>query len=76
MNGPVQGMITNSSLAVAAADKGSTQAWKIASLYLSFLSRQPTAEESAKAVTAMKQGLTHSDLAWVLLNTREFLFIQ
>lgn len=76
MNGPVQGIITSSSLAVAAADKDSTQAGKIASLYLSFLSRQPTAEESAKAVTAMKQGLTLSDLAWVLLNTREFLFIQ
>ena len=44
-------------------------------LYLSFLSRRPSAEESAKAVAAMKEGLVLSDLAWVLLNSREFLFI-
>ena len=75
MNGPVQEMITRNSTALAAAAKEPTPADKIASLYLSFLSRQPTAEESAKATTAMKEGIVLSDLAWVLLNSREFLFI-
>jgi hypothetical protein len=75
MNGPVQEMITRDSTALAAAAKESTSADKIASLYLSFLSRQPSVEESAKAATAMKEGLVLSDLAWVLLNSREFLFI-
>ena len=76
MNGPVQGMITSGSVAVDTAAKLSTPEEKVASLYLSFLSRQPTAEEFAKAANAMKQGLALPDLAWVLLNTREFLFIQ
>lgn len=75
MNGPVQEMITRDSAALAAATKESTPAAKITSLYLSFLSREPSAEESAKAVAAMKEGLVLSDLAWVLLNSREFLFI-
>jgi hypothetical protein len=75
MNGPMQEMITRDSTALAAAAKESTSADKIASLYLSFLSRQPSVEESAKAATAMKEGLVLSDLAWVLLNSREFLFI-
>jgi len=45
------------------------------SLYLSFLSRHPRPDESAKAVKAMDAGLKPTDLAWVLANTREFLFL-
>ena len=75
MNGPVQEMVTVGSMTMSAAAKEATPAEKVASLYLSFLSRKPGSEESAKAVAAMKEGLALSDLAWVLLNSREFLFI-
>ena len=75
MNGPVQEMITGGSITLAAATKATTPEDKVASLYLSFLGRQPRAEESAKMIAAMKDGLTVTDLAWVLLNSREFLFI-
>lgn len=75
MNGPVQEMLTKGSTALAAATAATTPADKVASLYLSFLGRQPTTDETTKALAAMKDGLTPSDLAWVLLNSREFLFI-
>lgn len=75
MNGPVQEMIASGSSALAAATKATTPPDKIASLYLSFLGRQPSADESGKALAAMKDGLAINDLAWVLLNSREFLFI-
>ncbi len=75
MNGPVQEMITSGSSALTTAAKATDQGEQIASLYLSFLSRQPLADESARASAALKNGLTVSDLAWVLLNSREFLFV-
>lgn len=75
MNGPVQETITSGSTAVAAAFKRKSPAEQVASLYASFLSRRPTAKESERAVAAMADGLKVPDLAWVLLNSREFLFI-
>lgn len=76
MNGPVQEVISGGSTALAAAMKAATPAEQVASLYLSFLSRQPNAQESVKSVAALGNGLTISDIAWVLLNSREFLFVQ
>ncbi len=75
MNGPVQEMIIGNSGALAAVAKAGTPAEQISSLYLSFLSRPPSPDESAKAADALKSGLGVPDLAWVLLNSREFLFI-
>lgn len=75
MNGPVQEMITGGSVALGSAKKAAAPAEQISSLYLSFLSRQPTPEETAKATAALNGGLGLPDLAWVLLNSREFLFI-
>ena len=75
MNGPVQAIITSGSAAMVSAAKGKTPTEQIAALYLSFLSRPPSAEESNKALAAIKEGLGTPDLAWVLLNSREFLFI-
>lgn len=75
MNGPVQEMITRDSLAMTEATKQKNPADQITSLYLSFLSRTPTSAEMNKATEALKEGLTLADIAWVLLNSREFLFI-
>jgi hypothetical protein len=75
MNGPVQEMITGDSKALVSARKSEKPAEQISSLYLSFLSRQPTSEETATATAAMGKGLGLADFAWVLLNSREFLFV-
>jgi hypothetical protein len=75
MNGPVQEMITGDSKALVSARKSEKPAEQISSLYLSFLSRQPTPEETATATAAMGKGLGLADFAWVLLNSREFLFV-
>src|SRR6185436_8984793 len=48
MNGPVQDIITGGSTALSAAVKASTPVEKVASLYLSFFARRPTAAESEK----------------------------
>jgi hypothetical protein len=75
MNGPVQDTITSGSAAVAAALRAKSPADQVASLYASFLGRRPTSQESARALAAMNEGLKVPDLAWVLLNSREFLFV-
>jgi Protein of unknown function (DUF1549)/Protein of unknown function (DUF1553) len=75
MNGQVQEMITGDSTALTTAAKAGGRSEQIASLYLSFLSRLPLEDESARAAAALENGLTVSDLAWVLLNSREFIFV-
>ncbi len=75
MNGPVQEMITGRSATLGSAAKAATPAENVSSLYLSFLGRPPNSDEMAKATAALKAGLDVPDLAWVLLNSREFLFI-
>lgn len=75
MNGPVQEVVTQNSLVLRTAKQQADPAAQIASLYLGFLSRGPTSDESAKALAALKDGLALEDVAWVLLNSREFLFL-
>ena len=45
-------------------------------LYLSFLARRPSPAERTASAKALDGGLALPDLAWSLLNSREFLFIQ
>lgn len=73
MNGPVQQIVTTGGFAVAAAEKSPDP---VSALYQAFLSRPPSPEETQKATAAIAGGLTPADLAWVLLNSREFLFVQ
>jgi len=75
MNGPVQEMITQNSLAITQAQKAGQDSDQIHSLYLSFLSRPPSSGEMKKSLDALKDGLAIPDISWVLLNSREFLFI-
>jgi hypothetical protein len=76
MNGPVQEIVTRGSTALAGATKEKSPVVSVAALYHAFLARPPTAAESDKAAAALNDGLSLSDLAWVLLNSREFLFVQ
>ena len=77
MNGEAQEVIGQAdSLVVKAAVAGATPAEQVTSLYLSFFSRKPQADELAIAVEGLQSGMSMSDLTWVLFNTREFVFIE
>lgn len=72
MNGPVQEVVTSGSYVLTEAGKAKDA---VRALYHAFLSRPPTPDEMEKSTAALAGGLSTSDLAWVLLNSREFLFI-
>jgi hypothetical protein len=77
MNGSVAKLVADPrSAAVMDAEKAKTPEDQATSLYLSYLSRKPTAKELAAATKSLKGGLALPDLAWVLANTREFIFLQ
>jgi hypothetical protein len=77
MNGSVGKLVSDvRSAAVLDAMKAKTPEGEVTSLYLSYLSRKPTNKELIAASKSLKDGLALTDLAWVLANTREFLFVQ
>ncbi len=77
MNGNVGQLISDTNCAaVVAAGAAKSDDEKLDSLYLAFLSRKPSDTERTAARDARAGGLALSDLAWTLLNTREFLFIR
>jgi len=77
MNGSVGKLVSDTrSAAVMDAMKAKTPDGEVTSLYLSYLSRKPTNKELIAASKSLKDGLALTDLAWVLANTREFLFVQ
>ena len=77
MNGSVGKLVADvRSAAVMDAVKEKAPDAQVTSLYLSYLSRKPTAKELAVASKSLMDGLALTDLAWVLANTREFLFVQ
>lgn len=77
MNGEAQEVLRDPrSLVLATALEQKSVEERVESLYLSFLSRRPTAEEAAAAKEAFTAGLAPADLTWVLFNSREFVFVQ
>ncbi len=77
MNGSIGELISDPKCAaVAAASAASSDDEKIDALYLAFLARQPTDPERTAAKGALAGGLGLSDVAWTMVNTREFLFVQ
>ena len=77
MNGSVGRLVSDPRAeAVMAAEAAKTPEAQVRSLYLSFLARRPTSAELAAATRSLGDGLAVTDLAWVLANTREFLFIR
>jgi len=76
MNGAVGRTVSDpKATAVVLASGAGSPAAQVDALYLSFLARHPRPEELAKSTQALAAGLTPADLAWVLANTREFLFL-
>lgn len=77
MNGAVGQIVADShSFALETASAERTPQAQVTSLYLSTLSRRPTAAEVNAATRAMAKGATLGDVAWALSNTREFLFTR
>ncbi len=77
MNGSIGELISDPNCAaVVAAGNAKSDEEKVDALYLSFLARKPTDGERTTAKGALGTGLGLSDVAWALVNAREFLFIQ
>jgi len=77
MNGEAQSVLRNPKSLVLATAMGEAETGKkVESLYYSFFSRKPTADEMTAATEAFNSGLTSADLCWVLFNAREFVFVQ
>lgn len=77
MNGEIQKFISSpNSLLMKQASIRQTPSEQIKMLYQSFLGRSPSSSEQEVTATMYQNGLTSKDLSWVLLNTREFIFIQ
>ena len=67
--------MTNS-LTIKTAQKEKTKADQIAFLYQTCLSRHPREQDTKQCIRALNQELNLGDIAWSLLNSREFMFIQ
>lgn len=77
MNGEAQQVLSSrQALAVATAEEQESAQAQVESLYLSFFSRRPTEAELKTVYEEINGGLTPGDLAWVLFNSREFVFVQ
>lgn len=77
MNGEAQSVLQDPrALSLATAEKQESAQTQVESLYLSFFSRKPSAEELKVIYEDINQGLKPADLAWVLFNSREFIFVQ
>lgn len=77
MNGEVQKAVSSpTSTVMKETSKSSDPGEQIRHLYLSFLGRTPTPSEDVATRAMLDKGLKTKDLCWVLLNTREFIFVQ
>jgi len=76
MNGEVTKSLMTTSLVIKTTQKKNTQVEQIAFLYRTCLSRLPREQDTKQCIAALDQGLELGDIAWALLNSREFMFIQ
>ena len=76
MNGEITKSLMTSSLVIEAARRKTNQVEQIALLYRTCLSRLPRERDTKQCIAALHQGLELGDIAWALLNSREFMFIQ
>jgi hypothetical protein len=77
MNGEAQAVLADPRSLVLSTAMGQVKPEdKVDSLYLSFFSRHPSADELKEATASLAAGLSSADLCWVLFNSREFVFVQ
>jgi hypothetical protein len=77
MNGGIGQLISDPNCtAVVNAGAAKSEDEKIDALYLAFFSRKPTGDERTATKDALAGGLALNDVAWTMLNAREFLFVQ
>ena len=77
MNGEAaDAVIGNQSLVMQQAALRSQHADKVDLLYRSFLTRNPSRAEKQTCAKVFDLRMDISDIAWALLNSREFMFIQ
>ncbi|MEC9093959.1 MAG: DUF1549 domain-containing protein [Planctomycetota bacterium] len=76
MNGEFTESFMTNSLVIEAVRRRNSQVEQIAFLYHACLSRLPRERDTRQCITALRQGLDLGDIAWALLNSREFMFIQ
>jgi hypothetical protein len=78
MNGMVEvDILSNRSVLYSNLIKETTAEKKATMLWLTILSRQPTRQELTMATRLLAiDNAAVNDLAWALINSREFLFVQ
>ena len=76
MNGDVTKSLMADSLVIKTTRRKNTPVEQISFLYRTCLSRIPAKQDTARCLAALDQGLELGDIAWALLNSREFMFIQ
>jgi Protein of unknown function (DUF1549)/Protein of unknown function (DUF1553) len=77
MNGQVQKLLSHAEAhAMVHAVSAKSFQEQVEAVYLSYLSRYPTAEELEQVGRAVEKNFTPADLSWVLFNSREFIFVQ
>ncbi len=76
MNGEVIESLMSNSAVIKIAGKKKNQVEQIAFLYRTCLSRLPSNRDTKQCIAALNGGLDLGEIAWALLNSREFMFIQ
>ena len=79
LNGPIRNAVTNRYSVLYRDLKGETFRDRLDTVFLTMLSREPSAEELAvfrQAWDANPEAGSLNGIVWTLLNTRQFLFIQ
>jgi hypothetical protein len=76
MNGEVIESLMSNSSVIKTAVRKNTPVEQIDFLYRNCLSRVPSKRDTKQCLAALNEGLALGEIAWALLNSREFMFIQ